>query len=392
MFMSFKNLFFFSKNLQKIDNNKLGSTNFITIIGNSFGIFFCILTFTISNGIKNSIEETISNIFGCFSIDCNNKITNQTLEIYNKLNAISNITTIGVLYKPIIIHSQENSFFINLIGYENSKIYNPISQYIVSAKQQPEETNTYKNQNTIVISKHIAKILKAQIGDTFVIEYFSCGTGKRKVEVAEIYDTGFPDFDKNFAISSCDFIRSIDKTLENKLHKIQIHLKNKKELQKIENQLNNLSFKSFIQKTSADFSDFIEWISLIQMNSKILILFMIIIVCSISASSSLIFFIKKQKSISLLKALGMNSYKISAIFAIIFSKQFFKSILIGDILAFFVILITDHFIIQLDTENNINSHIPLELNFYYFLYVNTICFTTTALTSFMTSFFLNKHE
>lgn len=131
-----------------------------------------------------------------------------------------------------------------------------------------------------------------------------------------------------------------------------------------------------------------SWLEMIGVNSKIIIVLMIVVAIINMTSTIIIIILEKTKLIGLLKALGTDNWSIRKIFLYNASKMILKGIIWGNFIAIGLLLAQKYFqIIKLNPESYSLSEVPVGLNWTYFLLLDLgifiICISVLLIPSWI---------
>jgi lipoprotein-releasing system permease protein len=210
--------------------NKKHSKNFsrpivlISIIGVMLGVSVMVVTISIATGFQNRIKDKLLSFGNHIQIESmfqsNNNETSPIItlnESFTKLYNSQDIHTIQkYAYKSAIIQSKKKpSGSINELegvifkGMENFQENLFFKDYLVEGKY-PNKSK--KINDTIVISKEIAKKLNLTINDKVSAFFVSDGKPKqRNLTIGGIYETGLNKIDSKFIFIDLKYLQRINK-------------------------------------------------------------------------------------------------------------------------------------------------------------------------------------
>ena len=131
-----------------------------------------------------------------------------------------------------------------------------------------------------------------------------------------------------------------------------------------------------------DHQDIFLWLDFLNLNVIIILVLMLLIGTINMSSGLLVLIITKTQLIGLLKALGARNWEIRKLFLYQAFFIIFRGVIFGNIIGIGLCLLQQHFtIVPLNPEVYYLDAVPIELNFWYILFLNigTIILCTAAL-------------
>ena len=322
-------------------------TNLVTIISLSLGVASLNIVMSSIDGFESEISKKLSNLNGYSSI--NHLFEDEIIQ--NEFDQPFILDKVPYLEKVALLKSKSDSQSIIINAY-------PINDFNKIRLFKSFDTNKIKNES-IVVGKRLADNLNLKLGDQVAIfnpknlENFSNQNRYDFFTVADIYNSGIPEFDERNIFTS---------------------LENLQEFYGIENYISgwisidpsdNIIDYPFYEMTIYDkYSSLFEWIN--TQKWPILFIFSLIAVVSFFGllSSLSILFDEKKMDFTILKIYGLSQKSISKIF--IFQSMILASIgsTIGILLSYVIIQLQNEFkLISIEQNIYFVDYLPMEFNF-----------------------------
>ncbi len=244
--------------------------------------------------------------------------------------------------------------------------------------------------------------MNIKINDKLTVFFVQSPPRIRVFNVSGIFDTGMEELDKTFAICDIKHIQSLnnwDKENEELVSGFEIFINKFSELDKITKNVKN-DLGSIISKdgTMLDVSNFrkqypaiIDWLSLSDLNVKVILSLMIIVAMLNMISGLLIIIIERTSMIGILKALGAENFKIQKIFIYYGIHLIGKGLILGNIIGILILLIQKYFgIITLDPKTYYVDTVPVNLDIVYLVLLNIGTMIITALSLLFPAMLISK--
>ena len=322
-------------------------TNLVTIISLSLGVASLNIVMSSIDGFESEISKKLSNLNGYSSI--NHLFEDEIIQ--NEFDQPFILDKVPYLEKVALLKSKSDSKSIIINAY-------PINDFNKIRLFKSFDTNKIKNES-IVVGKRLADNLNLKLGDQVVIfnpkklENFSIQNRYDFFTVADIYNSGIPEFDE----------RNIFTSLENlqKFYSIENYISGWISIDPSDNIIDY----PFYEMTIYDkYSSLFEWIN--TQKWPILFIFSLIAVVSFFGllSSLSILFDEKKMDFTILKIYGLSQKSISKIF--IFQSMILASIgsTIGILLSYVIIQLQNEFkLISIEQNIYFVDYLPMEFNF-----------------------------
>ncbi len=262
--------------------------------------------------------------------------------------------------------------------------------------------DSVKFSNQVLISSSTAKMLRLECGDSF-IAYFADNQDvrMRKFHITGIYDTGFSDYDKLFAICDIKQIRYINKWEEDMASGVGIFIDNYNRLDELtedlyfslidqKDRLGNIYYIRSIKELNPMI---FNWLGILDSNVVIILILMIIVSGFTMISGLLIIILERANMIGILKALGENNYSIRKVFLYVSFFLIVKGMFWGNVIGLSLCLLQSHFHwLKLDPETYYLDSVPIDLNWISLLLINIGSLAVSLLMMIAPSYLISKIE
>ncbi len=354
----------------------------VAMLGVSIGIIAMILSVSIVVGFKNQVREKVIGFGSHIQVTSyDNKATFETNPIAfsdSVLNALR--TTDGVVHmqlfitKPGIIKTDEDFQGIVLKGVGKDFDWTFLKQNIVEGR-----ILNPNNNNEIVISRYISNRLNLKLGDSFLTYFIKDAVSARKFKIVGIYETNFEEYDKLFSITNLNILQRLNGWDKDQYSGIELTIKDFEQLDYVKQ---NIFFKmsiiydrqghSYFTKSIRDMNPGIfSWLELLDMNTIIIIILMLIVSGVTMISGLLIIILEHTNLIGILKSMGVRNGKIRKIFLYFASFIILKGMFWGNLIGLTLCFLQKQYgFIKLDPSTYYLSQVPIELNIWYILIIN----------------------
>lgn len=351
----------------------------IAIVGVMLSLAVMILSVAIIKGFKTEIQDKVRGFIGDIQIyrfDLNGSfekspfIPNDTT-----LNNLKNNKQIASFYpfatKPAIIVANGEVEGVNYKGIDHTYDWDYIKKHLVSGKVIDFSDST-KAAQQILISEYTAKRLMLKTGDSFIMHFVQNPPRKRKLTIVGIYNIGIESIDKGFVIGDISLIRRLNNWLPQETGGIEVRIKDFKLLKPVADEVyNNLELKLRSRSVEESTPEIFTWLSLLDVNTKVLIVLMLIVGVINMITALLIMILERTNMIGILKAMGMKNTSMMKIF--LYNAVYLVGIglLLGNVLGLGLCFLQQYtHLFKLDQTNYYLDYVPIEVHFSDVLLLN----------------------
>lgn len=356
------------------------------------------LSVAIIKGFKTEIQEKVRGYIGdvrIFKFDLNNSFELSPFvpgaETISKLKKNPQVQYYqSYATKPAIISANDEVEGINFKGVDKNYHWDYIREHLVSGKVI-NFADSAAAMNQIMISQFTANRLKLKTGDDFIMYFVQNPPRVRKLKIVGIYNIGVEEIDKGFVIGDINVIRRLNKWKYNEIGGIEVRIKNFSKLKTTSMDIyTNLEVNLRSESVSEFFPAIFTWLSLLDVNTKVLLILMMIVGVINMITALLIMILERTNMIGMLKAFGMADYSVMKIF--LYNALYLVGIglLLGNILGLGIGFIQKYtHVFSLDQGSYYLSYVPIEFHFVDVLLLNIctvlICLVVLVVPSLLVS-------
>ncbi|SMC52295.1 lipoprotein-releasing system permease protein [Pedobacter nyackensis] len=292
--------------------------------------------------------------------------------------------------KPAIISANNEIEGINFKGIDKTFNWDYIRKHLVSG-DVIDFTDSVKATKQILISQFTANRLKLKVGDDFIMYFVQNPPRKRPFKIVGIYDIGVEEIDKGFVIGDLNIIRRLNNWKPDEIGGIEIRIKDFAKLKAVSDGIyENMELKLKSESVSEYFPAIFTWLSLLDVNTKVLLVLMMVVGVINMVTALLIMILERTNMIGILKAFGMSDYSVMKIFLYNALYLVGLGLLLGNILGLGLGFLQQYtHIYKLDQSSYYLSYVPVEIHFADVLVLNlatiVICFMVLILPSMLVS-------
>lgn len=360
------------------------------------------LSVAIIKGFKTEIQEKVRGYVGdirIFKLDLNNSFELSPFipdaETYQDLQKNKDIVyCVPYATKPAIISANNEVEGINFKGVDKTYNWDYLNKHLVSGKIL-DFTDPVKSLSEIMISQYTANRLKLKIGDDFIMHFLMQDATEpprpRKFKIVGIYAIGVDEVDKSFVIGDLNIIRRLNKWSPEQIGGLEIRIKNFAKLSQVNDGIiRKLEIKLKAESVVDYFPNIFTWLSLLDVNTKVLLVLMMIVGVINMITALLIIILERTNMIGMLKAFGMTNLSIMKVF--LYNAMYLVGfgLLLGNILGLglgFFQKVTHIF--RLDQASYYLSYVPIEFHLQDVLFLNIatllICLLVLIIPSLLVS-------
>ncbi|WP_432714298.1 ABC transporter permease [Pedobacter sp.] len=370
----------------------------IAIAGVMLSLAVMMLSIAIIKGFKTEIQDKVRGFVGdvrVFKMDLNNSFelapfvpTDSTLKMLKENPQIAYFQPYST--KPAIISANEEVEGINFKGIDETYNWTYINKHLTSGRVIDFSDSTKASQQ-ILVSQLTADRLKLKVGDDFIMHFVQDPPRRRKFKIVGIYDIGVEEIDKSFVIGHINIIRRLNNWKPNEIGGIEIGIKDFTKLNEVSNGIyENLDITLKSESVRAYFPNIFTWLSLLDVNTKVLLILMMIVGVINMITALLIMILERTNMIGMLKAFGMSDSSIIKIFLYNAAYLVGIGLFLGNVLGLGLGLLQKYtHVFHLDKSSYYLNYVPIELHFMDVFLLNivtlVICLTVLILPSLLVS-------
>jgi len=393
--------YFISKKIIKGDSHSKKITKpiiRISIIAIALGLIVMIVALSIVGGFQREIRNKVIG-FGSHiqitSYDSQNTYEASPIELeqdfYPSLSEVEGIKHIQIYAtKAGIIKTKEDIYGVVVKGVGSDFDWSFFNQKIIDGSSF---LVTEQNENSIIVSSHIATKMKLNVGDKMFL-YFIQENGQLRPKdffIKGIYQTGMEDFDQLFVLADIAHIQKRNGWDENQVGGFEVLIDDYDDLDKMGTFVyDHIDYSLHATTIKELHPDIFGWLDLQDYNVHIIILLMIIVAVVNIVSALLILVLERTNMIGILKALGMPNWNVRKIFLYNATYLVLKGLIWGNIIGISLCLIQQQFgFLTLPEESYYVSEVPIDMDFINILLLNVgtlvVCVVMLLIPSYVIS-------
>ncbi|WP_316822817.1 ABC transporter permease [Pedobacter gandavensis] len=370
----------------------------IAIAGVMLSLAVMMLSVAIIKGFKREIQEKVRGYIGdvrIFKFDLNNSFEQTPFvpeaETLAHLKSNPNIAFYqSYATKPAIISVNDEVEGINFKGIDKDFNWDYIRNHLVSGKVI-NFADSAQAMKEIMISQFTANRLKLKTGDDFIMYFVQDPPRNRKFKIVGIYDVGVEEIDKGFVLGDLNVVRRLNNWAPNEIGGLEIRIKDFSKLKEVSTGIyDNLEVNLRSESVSEFFPAIFTWLSLLDVNTRVLLILMMIVGVINMITALLIMILERTNMIGMMKAFGMTDFSVIKIF--LYNAIYLVGIglLLGNILGLGLGLIQNYtHVFKLDQGSYYLSYVPVDLHVVDVLLLNVgivvICFVVLIIPSLLVS-------
>ncbi|SHG19677.1 ABC transporter permease [Pedobacter caeni] len=370
----------------------------IAIAGVMLSLAVMILSVGIINGFKTEIQEKVRGYLGdvrIFKFDLNNSFEmTPFVPEAETINGLKNNKDVEYYQpyatKPAIISVNDEVEGVNFKGIDKTFNWKYISEHLLTGRVI-NFTDSAQAMKEIMISQFTANRLKLKSGDSFIMNFVQNPPRSRKFTVVGIYSVGVEEIDKGFVLGDLNVIRRLNNWSPDEIGAIEIRIKDFAKLKLVAADLyKDLEVNLKSESVSEFFPAIFTWLSLLDVNTRVLLILMMIVGVINMITALLIMILERTNMIGMLKAFGMTDFGVMKIF--LYNAIYLVGIglLLGNLLGLGLAFLQQYtHLFKLDQGSYYLSYVPIQLHFSEVLLLNIctvlICFVVLTLPSLLVS-------
>jgi lipoprotein-releasing system permease protein len=370
----------------------------IAIIGVMLSLAVMMLSIGIIKGFKTEIQDKIRGYIGdirIFKYDLNNSFelspfvpAPATINELKKNPEVEYFQPYAT--KPAIISANDEVEGINFKGIDSTFNWDYIEKHMVSGKVLNFSDSAGATKQ-IMISQFTANRLKLKVGDNFIMHFVQNPPRRRPFTIVGIYSIGVEEIDKNFVLGDLNLIRRLNDWKPNEIGGIEVRIKNFNKLKATSTSIyEGLEIKLKSESVQEYFPAIFTWLSLLDVNTKVLLVLMMVVGVINMITALLIMILERTNMIGMLKAFGMTDFSVMKIFLYNALYLVGLGLLLGNILGLGLALLqTQTHIFKLDQTSYYLAYVPMEIHLLDVIVLNlctgAVCLIVLILPSLLVS-------
>lgn len=343
--------------------------------GVALGLAVMIVTICVSLGFKHEIRSKVvgfnahihvSSFDSSLSYETTAITVNDTLmEALSQLPDVSHVQRYAT--KPAIFRTDDEflGFVLKGVGEEYDL------SFFRSYLQEGTVDSVATGRNALLISRSMADKLGYRVGDRASCYFIGSSLRARRFTVCGIYETGFGDFDKLFAVSNLSVVQHLNEWDDDEVTGVEVSLDDYNHLTacawEVGRYLDDYGKAHregyYVQTIEEQNPNLFAWLGVLDMNVWIILLLMLLVAGFTVISGLLILILERTQFIGTLKALGSPNISIRKTFLYLASYIIGKGMLWGNIIGLALCAVQKYTgFARLDPKNYYLDRVPIEFN------------------------------
>lgn len=294
----------------------------IAIIGIMLGLGVMILSLAIVKGFKHEIREKVRGFAGDIRVikfDLNSSYESSPIvedagfiARMRKSPLITHVMPTAT--KPGIIKANNEIEGVVLKGVDKTYDWAYFKKMMV-AGDVIDFKDSVEAKKEIMLSQQTANRLKLQVGDKLLMYFVQEPLRKRQFKIKGIFNIGVEEVDKTFVIGSLSLINRLNDWKPGEIGQYELRVADFDQVDFAADKLDQILPVRLKSRTVIeDYPNIFEWLKLLDVNSVVMLVLMVIVAVINMISALLIMILERTAMIGMFKAMGASNWNIRKIF------------------------------------------------------------------------------
>jgi lipoprotein-releasing system permease protein len=261
------------------------------------------------------------------------------------------------------------------------------------------QVNDSATINSIIISKHIARILNLNVGDKILAYFIQEPPRMRAFTISGIYETSLAEFDEKFALVDIKHIQKLNNWTDNQISGFEVLINDFNNIDKLTQDVRDIVGFNFnldgtklrVMSIKEKYPQMFDWLNLTDMNVWVILILMISVAGFNMVSGLLILTLERTNMIGILKAMGTKNWSIRKIFLYQSGFLISKGLFWGNIIGIAICFLQAKFqIIKLDPTSYYLDAVPINLKLWHILALNSGTLAITVIMLVIPSYIISR--
>ncbi len=403
-----------------IEKSSSGFTSIIIKIAYAtvaLGLVVMLCANSVINGFQNEISDKIFGFWGHIHIN-DTKITRSFESIpikkdpalmdsimnIGKLELHDNLTGETISTKGGVKHVQSYAFCpgvlnrkkvfegILLKGIADDSDESRLKQFLQEGELISFNDSTESRQ--LIISEQTAKRMEVALNDKLIINFAKDRKVlKKQFTIGGIYKTGLEEYDKKFAFCDQKVVQDVLGWDESQITGYEVFLDDINDAPIMSDVIYNeyLPTGLFSETIQEKRPNIFEWLDLLNINERIIIMLMILVSIINMATVILIFILDRSHMIGVLKSVGYKNWPVRKIFLYQSIYVLLRGIIYGNVIAFLLLFIQKYGeVIKLNEASYYLSVAPVSFSLWQVILINVIVIVVTSISMILPTYIITK--
>lgn len=353
--------------------------------GVAVGLAVMIVTIAVSLGFKHEIRSKVigfnahihvSSFDSSLSYETSAITVGDTLiETLSGMAGVSHVQRYAT--KPAIFRSDDDflGFVLKGVGEEYSL------DFFRSWLQEGNVDSVGISRGAILISRYMADKLGYRVGDRVDTYFIGSSLRARRFTVCGIYETGFGDFDKLFAVGSLPVVQTLNEWDDDEVTGLEVSIDDYGRLTQRAAEMALFLDEwgkahrtgYYVQTIEQQNPNLFAWLDVLSTNVWIILLLMLLVAGFTVISGLLILILERTSFIGTLKALGASDSSIRQTFLRLAVYIIGRGMLWGNAIGLLLCAVQKWTgLVALDPKNYYLDRVPIEFNVLYIVLLNVL--------------------
>ncbi|WP_184546324.1 ABC transporter permease [Mucilaginibacter sp. FT3.2] len=370
----------------------------IAIIGIMLGLGVMILSVAIVKGFKHEIREKVRGFAGDIRIiksDLNSSYESSpiTYDANFVKRALKNPLITHVMpsaTKPGIIKANNEIEGVVLKGVDKTYDWTYLKKMLL-AGDVIDFKDSVEAQKEIMLSQQTANRLKLKVGDKMLMYFVQEPLRKRQFTIKGIFSIGEEEIDKTFVIGALSLINRLNDWKPGEIGEYEMRVADFNQVDVAADRIDDmLPIKLKSHTVMEDYPNIFEWLKLLDVNSVVMLVLMVIVAVINMISALLIMILERTAMIGMFKAMGASNWNIQKVFLFNATYLIGLGLLLGNIFGIGIGFFQQqtHFF-KLDQASYYMTFVPVQFNLSDILLLNlgtlVICLLVLIIPSTLVS-------
>jgi lipoprotein-releasing system permease protein len=304
------------------------------------GLGVMILSLAIVKGFKHEIREKVRGFAGDIRVikfDLNSSydsspITYDSDFVKRALKSPLVTRVMPTATKPGIIKANNEIEGVVLKGVDKTYDFSYFKKMMV-AGDVIDFKDSVEAQKEIMLSQQTANRLKLKVGDKLLMYFVQNPLRKRQFKIKGIFSIGVEEVDKTFVIGALSLINRLNDWKPGEIGQYELRIADFDQVNYAANKLDDiLPVKLKSRTVMEDYPTIFEWLNLLDVNSVVMLVLMVIVAVINMISALLIMILERTAMIGMFKAMGATNWNIQKVFLFNATYLIGLGLLLGNIL------------------------------------------------------------
>lgn len=370
----------------------------IALLAVALSLAIMLISDAIVIGFQNEIKDKVTSFAAHIQVSktkTNFSFENEPMlandSFVHQVNGYSEISHIQPFAtKPGIIKTTEAIEGVVLKGVDKTYDWEAFSDKLVYGERLSWDDSTPSNE--IILSKFIADKLSLKVGDDIVMYFVQQPPRARNFTVKGIYQTSIEELDKVFMLADIRQVQTLNGWDYKTIGGYEIFLNDFDRLDEVNEEIRVATEVTEDTKTIKErYPQIFDWLDLLNVNIEIILTLMALVAAINMVTALIIMILERTQMIGIFKALGATDWTLQKIFILNAMRLIGLGILIGNAIAFTILLVQKYFhVIKLSEESYYVSEVPVHFDWNHVLYINLGAFVFCTIAMLIPSMLVTR--